>query len=205
MPFMQATASDSEIDRFRLEVGDVLITKDSETWTDIGVPALVEESADDLISRYHLALLRPRADRITGSFLFRALQSRLVAYQFHVEANGVTRYGLSHAAIKAITIPLPPLTEQQAITAFLDRLDRRIRRYVAGQQRLVGANPGPRTGLIGEYWTRLLADAVTGKIDLRDAPLDDRDDANGWDEPDLAMLAGVEPTGDVLPDDEDLA
>ena len=57
--FMRATASVDEIERFRLEPGDILITKDSETWDDIGVPALVTESADDLICGYHLALLRP--------------------------------------------------------------------------------------------------------------------------------------------------
>ena len=38
--FMQATATPDEIQRFRLERGDVLITKDSEAWDDIGVPAL---------------------------------------------------------------------------------------------------------------------------------------------------------------------
>ena len=59
MPFMTATASRDEIERFSLETGDVLITKDSETWDDIGVPALVVESAIDLVSGYHLALLRP--------------------------------------------------------------------------------------------------------------------------------------------------
>ena len=33
MPFMRATASTEEIGRFRLRKYDVLITKDSETWT----------------------------------------------------------------------------------------------------------------------------------------------------------------------------
>ena len=47
--FMQATATPDEIERFRLDADDVLITKDSETWDDIGVPALVTYSADDLI------------------------------------------------------------------------------------------------------------------------------------------------------------
>ena len=50
MPLMTATASRDEIERFRLERDDVLITKDSEAWDDIGVPALVTEGADDLLS-----------------------------------------------------------------------------------------------------------------------------------------------------------
>ena len=51
-------------------------------------------------------LLRPFLERVDGGFLFRALQSTAVAYQFHVEANGVTRYGLSHSAIKSVWLPL---------------------------------------------------------------------------------------------------
>jgi type I restriction enzyme S subunit len=137
IPFMRATASADEIERFRLKTGDVLITKDSEVWTDIGVPALVEETADDLICGYHLALLRPLRDRLRGEYLFRALQSTAVAYQFHVEANGVTRYGLSHAAIKSIWLPLPPFPEQGAIVRFLDHVDRRIRRYMRAKQKLI--------------------------------------------------------------------
>ena len=105
--FMTATATASEIERFRLEPGDVLITKDSETWNDIGVPALVESSADDLICGYHLALLRPLNGTLNGNYLFRALQTAPIAYQFHASANGVTRYGLTHDAIKSALLPLP--------------------------------------------------------------------------------------------------
>ena len=79
-PFMSATASRDEIDRFRLQNGDVLITKDSEAWDDIDVPALAKETADDLICGYHLALLRPHGE-ILGAYLARTLQSRPVSYQ----------------------------------------------------------------------------------------------------------------------------
>lgn len=137
MMFMRATATAEEIERFRLRAGDVLITKDSEDWRDIGVPALVEDTADDLVSGYHLALLRPFAECLLGSYLFRALQSPRVAYQFQVAANGVTRYGLSHSVIKGTWIPLPPLREQAAIARFLDYADRRIRRYIRAKQKLI--------------------------------------------------------------------
>jgi type I restriction enzyme S subunit len=158
MPFMRATASPEEIARFRLERGDVLITKDSEAWNDIGVPALVGRPADDLICGYHLALLRPLRDRIRGEYLFRALQSTAVAYQFHVEANGVTRYGLSHAAIKSISLPLPPLPEQSAIVRFLDYVDRQIRRYIRAKQKLIN--------LLEEQKQAIIHRAVTRGLDL---------------------------------------
>ena len=123
MSFMSATASQDEIKRFRLGRDDVLITKDSEAWDDIGVPALVTETADDLLSGYHLAILRPFKE-IIGPYLARALQSKAVAYQFHVRANGVTRYGITHSGIQSVQIPLPPLLEQRAIVRYLDYVDR---------------------------------------------------------------------------------
>lgn len=172
MPFMNATATPDEIERFHLRHGDVLITKDSESWNDIGVPALVESTEDDIVCGYHLALLRPFPGHIAGGYLFRALQGSGVAHQLQVKANGVTRFGLTHGGIKSIWLPLPPLTEQAAIVRFLDHVDRRILRYVRAMRRLVGAaasQTGRGTSLVDEYRTRLIADVVTGKLDVREA------------------------------------
>ncbi len=151
--FMGATASMDEIERFRLERGDVLITKDSETWDDIGVPSLVTESADDLICGYHLALLRPSKDTL-GAYLARALQTNEVAYQFHVRANGVTRYGLTHSSIQSVQLPLPPLPEQTAIVRYLDHADRRIRRYVSAKRKLIGLLEEEKQAVINRAVTR---------------------------------------------------
>ena len=154
VPFMKATANADEIDRFRLEPEDILITKDSEVWNDIGVPALVEYSAKDLICGYHLALLRSRKAMLNGAYLFRALQSPALAYQFHIAANGVTRYGLSHHAIKSALLPLPPLPEQAAIVRYLDHADGRIRRYIRAKERLIGLLEEQRQAVIHRAVTR---------------------------------------------------
>ena len=154
VPFMKATANANEIDRFRLEPEDILITKDSEVWNDIGVPALVEYSAKDLICGYHLALLRPLKAMLNGAYLFRSLQSSAIAYQFHIAANGVTRYGLSHHAIKSSLLPLPPLAEQAAIVRYLDHIDGRIRRYISAKERLIGLLEEQRQAVIHRAVTR---------------------------------------------------
>ncbi len=153
MPFMSATASRDEIARFRLARGDVLITKDSEAWDDIGVPALVTEPADDLLSGYHLALLRPFKEML-GAYLDRTLQSKTVAYQFHVEANGVTRYGLTQMGIQSIRVPLPPLPEQSVIVRYLDYVDRRIRRHVAAKRKLIALLEEEKQAVVNRAVTR---------------------------------------------------
>lgn len=157
--FMRATATPSELNRFKLQANDVLITKDSEAWNDIGVPALVADPHEDLVSGYHLAMLRPIPGYLMGGFLFRALQSTSLAYQFHVEAKGVTRFGLSHAGVKSAKLPIPPLPEQAAIVRFLGHYDRRIRRLIRAKQKLIK--------LLKEQKQAIIHQAVTGQIDVR--------------------------------------
>ena len=153
MPFMRATASLDEVERFRLRRGDVLITKDSETWDDIGVPALVTEEANDLICGYHLALLRPQ-ELMLGRYLARTLQSKTVAYQFHVEAKGVTRFGLTHGGIQSVHLPLPPIPEQAAIVKYLDYVDRRIRRYIRAKRKLIALLEEEKQAVVNQAVTR---------------------------------------------------
>lgn len=160
--FMSASATEDERLHFGLRKGDVLITKDSEQWNDIGVPALVEYEAPDLVCGYHLAILRPRAG-LKGAFLLRVLQCQLIAVQFHVEANGVTRYGLSHGAVQNVAIPLPPPNEQAAIVEVLDHELAGVQAAISRLEREIE--------LLREYRTRLVTDVVTGKLDVREAAL----------------------------------
>ena len=123
--FMEATAKEREIEKFRLHFGDVLITKDSEKYDDIGVPALVRDEIEDLICGYHLAILRPQ-ECLYGPYLFYALSTRDAQQQFHSYANGITRFGLRKADIGLVELPAPPVDEQRAIAHILGTLDDKI-------------------------------------------------------------------------------
>ena len=157
--FVPSTATERQIKHFQLHVDDVLITKDSEVATDIGVPSLVVERVPDLVAGYHLTLIRPNVQRLVGPYLFRALQSDVASLQFTHGAQGVTRYGLTYASIKSVRLPVPPLSEQRAIAKYLDRETTKID----------GATDLARQeiDLLREYRTRLISDVVTGKVDVR--------------------------------------
>ena len=126
LDFMEATATEREIERCSLVSGDVVITKDSEKYDDIGVPAVVREDIPDLVCGYHLAILRPMSNKIDGTYLFYALNTREVQHQFHAYANGITRFGLRKADIGRVEIPLPSLSEQRRIAHILSTLDDKI-------------------------------------------------------------------------------
>lgn len=125
MEFMRATATEREIKKCTLYKDDVVITKDSEKYDDIGVPALVRENIKELVCGYHLAIIRP-LEQIYGPYLFYALSALPAQKQFHSYANGVTRFGLRKADIGAVELPVPPHSEQRTIAHILSTLDDKI-------------------------------------------------------------------------------
>lgn len=138
LDFMSATATRSEIEKFRVDVDDVIITKDSESHDDIGVPTLVRETVENLVCGYHLALLRPRRHLIEGAFLLRCFQAKSVRAQIEQAANGITRYGVPKAEIGKVMLPVPPLASQHAVIEYLDRETGQIDALIATKERAIG-------------------------------------------------------------------
>jgi type I restriction enzyme S subunit len=157
LDFMRATATLEELLQFRLKRDDVVITKDSESFSDIGVPALVISEADDLVCGYHLAILRSKTSELSGSYLFRAMQAPSVAHQLHTAAGGVTRFGLSHDDIKSIRVPLPSVQEQSAIAKYLTHANGRIRKAIVAKRNLIA--------LLDERQRLVINQAVTQGLD----------------------------------------
>jgi len=180
--YMEATASPHEVAKFKLDVGDVVITKDSEDWTDIAIPALVEETADDFVCGYHLGIIRTKP-LIDSTFIFRAVQSVSINRQLQVYASGVTRYGLPKTAIGEALIPFPTLPEQLAIAGFLDQETARVDALVEKKKQLIER--------LAEYRTALITRTVT-----RGLPPDVAE-AEGFDPAPPLKPSGVEWLGDV--------
>jgi type I restriction enzyme S subunit len=158
--FMKATASPEQIRKLTLHKSDVLITKDSEEPDDIAIPALVTEDLKGVVSGYHLALITPDSNYVTGAYLFRSLQSKKINDQFVVEANGVTRFGISTYPILNSYFLLPPIHEQIRITVHLDSETKRISKTIKRIRTQID--------LLEEYKKSLINNAVTGKIDVRE-------------------------------------
>jgi len=155
MEFMKATATYEQIKKFKLDVGDVIITKDSEGPEDIAIAAYVQETQPNLVCGYHLTQIKPR--NCNGAYLFRAFNSNGIHDQFKVAANGITRYGLSVYSIDNAYFPLPPKREQTAIANFLDRETAKIDTLIDKQRRLIE--------LLGEKRQALISHAVTKGLD----------------------------------------
>ncbi len=120
----------------------------------------------------HIHVLRPKPSN-RPEFIVHALNC--VDYMNYV--GGATRDKLTQSYMKAIPIPIPPKSEQDVILEHLERecapLDETAKRAAR------------EVGFIQEYRERLIADVVTGKLDVRqieiaapaDEPIFDEDDA----------------------------
>lgn len=153
LEFMPATATAEQVRRFALAAGDVLITKDSESWDDIAVSAVVAETLPNVLCGYHLALVRP-GQNVDGAFLARAFSAVGPRDQFRVAANGITRFGLTADAITTSVFPVPPKHEQRVIAAFLDRATAKIDALVAKKEQLLKLLEEKRTALITQAVTK---------------------------------------------------
>lgn len=154
MELMETTATTEEINKFKLDAGDVIITKDSEEWSDIAIPALVVKTAPDLVCGYHLAVVRPKASQLVGAFLLRLFQACAVNQQFQIAATGVTRYGLPKSAIGEAWLPIPQTSEQKSIADYLDRETAKIDALVAKKRELIEKLKEKRIALISRTVTR---------------------------------------------------
>lgn len=151
--FMEATATDNEIQKFKIKKGDVLITKDSETPDDIANPALVKGDFENVICAYHLTQIRTNRKYLLGEYLFRLFQEDKFKAQFEVAANGVTRYGLGVASITDAFVPLPSVEEQTSIANYLNEKTSQIDKLVANKQKLIELLKDERTTIINEAVT----------------------------------------------------
>jgi type I restriction enzyme, S subunit len=150
LQFMEATANDAQIAKFKVELGDVLITKDSETPFDIGIPSVVTQSVENLVCGYHLALIKPKFNLVDPVFLSKVLASNKCAIYFSRYAAGSTRYGLSNGAIANISVNLPSLRKQQKIATILTTIDTAIEKTEA----LIEKHQKIKSGLMHDLFTR---------------------------------------------------
>jgi len=153
LSFMEGSATKAEIERFQLKRDQVIITKDSEGWNDIGIPALVTEDMPDVLCGYHLSVIEPGAE-LDGGFLAWLCRAEPLNDQFKLAANGVTRFGLGQYPMKNAFIAIPPLDTQRRIARFLDEKTTRIDALIEKKRALLDRLAEKRQALITHAVTK---------------------------------------------------
>jgi type I restriction enzyme S subunit len=151
---MRATASPDEIEKFKLKKGNVLVTKDSEDWHDIAVPAYITSDMEDVLCGYHLAKIQARDSVMDGEYLFRAFSASGLNDQFMIAATGITRYGLGKYWLDNALFPVPPREEQKAIITLINIETEHIDTLISKKQRQIELLQEKRSALISHVVTK---------------------------------------------------
>jgi type I restriction enzyme M protein len=118
---------DRALRKGKLERGDVLLT----TRGTIGNTAIYDESVtfENIRINSGMLIFRPDSTLLSGSFLFHFFQSDNFRAQRDAIVSGAAQPQLPIRSLNEVTIPLPPLSTQQAIVAEIE-----------SEQSLVAAN-----------------------------------------------------------------
>ena len=127
-----------------------------------GAVAVVSEDEAGMIASHRFPTFRPSPDVDLG-YLLMVFQSEQGRRLLEVNSPGAAGRNKTLRIGRFLDeeIPLPTLDEQRATVAAFRERDRQLADCVAGTRQAA-------TGL-EEYWARLIADVVTGKLDVRAA------------------------------------
>ena len=115
----------------------------------------------DATINQHMAFITPKTTRVSTYFLQMCLTAAYSELRAISSASGSTKAALTCEDIKHFTIVLPPRDEQE-------RLLKQIRCELARVDTAI-SRAKRQIKLLEEYRTRLIADVVTGKLDVREA------------------------------------
>ncbi len=147
----------SALYRHTIKPGDILIARRG----DLGRCAVASTSEEGWVCGTGSLLLRCKRDVILSEFLQIVFSSSGVSQSLQLASIGATMANLSEGSVARQQVPLPGLAEQKLIVDLAEVKSRHIDFAIS---RL-----GNEIVLLNEYRTRLIADVVTGKLDVRRA------------------------------------
>ena len=103
-----------------VKTGDILV---STVRPNLNGVAAVPIELDGATASTGYTVLRPRSDRVDGSYLFHWVKHPEFVGEMVRLATGASYPAVSDKIVRAAMIPLPPLPEQRRIAAILDKAD----------------------------------------------------------------------------------
>ncbi|MCY3791633.1 MAG: restriction endonuclease subunit S [Gemmatimonadetes bacterium] len=149
-----------KLSRYALLTDDIVVARRGE----VGRCALVSDAESGWICGTGSLRIRLNPDTLLPSYLVHILNFQGVRDALHLSSIGSTMQNLNAGIVSRLRIILPSLAEQENIVDCINETTTKISDGIVGAQRQIG--------LVREYRTRLVADVVTGKVDVRSAAVE---------------------------------
>ena len=174
---------------YLVEPGDVLLARSGAT---VGKAFLVEKEAGVACHAGYLIRAQPNRSILHPAFFFAFTQSAGFTMWKDVTFIIATIQNIGANRYADLPVPLPPLSEQELLLRFLDESTANSDRAVERAE--------VEIALLREYRTRLIAEVVTGKLDVREAASrlpDEVEEPEPLDETDALTEGKEEPSDDL--------
>src|SRR5690554_1840777 len=157
------TVALSEVDRYRLQVGDVLMNEGGDN-DKLGRGTVWQGEVSGCLHQNHVFAIRPNHHLLPYwlSMFTRSSAARSYFYLYSKQSTNLA--SISSSNVMSCPLPLPPAAEQRQILSFLDHETARIDALVEEQQRLIE--------LLKERRQAVISLAVTKGLDA-DVPMKD--------------------------------
>ena len=153
----------TEASRRLLKKGDVLMTEGGDP-DKLGRGCVWEAQVNPCLHQNHVFAVRPNQSKLEPQFLAALLGTSYARSYFQLTAKQTTNLASTNKTkIGQLNVLLPSVEEQSAILAALNGETKPVDIAISRLEREIE--------LLREYRTRLVADVVTGKLDVREAAL----------------------------------
>lgn len=146
------------LDMYEVQEGDLILGMDRPLIAEGMRSAIVKREDLPCLLLQRVASLRT-GESLSKKYLFRIISSKIFVAHFSPDTTGVSVPHISPDQISNFIIPIPPIVEQSAIVAHLDRETVKLDALVAEAQHAID--------LLKERRAALISAAVTGQIDVR--------------------------------------
>ena len=167
-----------KLDRHRFVAGDIAVARRGE----LGRCAIVGVGEAGWICGTGTIRLSLRQDKVAPRFVAQLLADPLLRSELQMASVGATMDNLNEGMVARLQIPLPSPEVQRTIIDFAASVMKHSNQAAAGVNREIA--------LLNDFRVRLIADAVTGKLDVRTA-------ASG-----LSEVSETGPTEDLVEGDD---
>jgi len=143
----------------QIREGDIVVVRTGQAGTAVIVPKELDGT-----NCIDLLIIR-KSDRISNRYLLLYLRSYAARCEVEYGSVGAIQAHYNTSTLANLLVPVPEVNEQAAILRYVDKELGLIQKASNHAQRQID--------LIQEYRTRLIADVVTGKVDVRDILVED--------------------------------
>jgi len=172
-----------------LQPEDVLMTEGGDR-DKLGRGAIWRGEIVGCLHQNHVFAVRANREKLLPEFLVLLMTSTYGRTYFELTAKQTTNLASTNSTtLKAFPLPLPGIAEQKALLSQIARQAAELDKAITGTQHEIT--------LLREYRTRLIADVVTGKLDVRAVAAALPAEGVAEEVLDEALEAGLEPDADL--------